>query len=307
MSAPESTRIGYIGLGNMGAPMAKRLLDRPGGLTVFDTRPEAVAPFTDAGASGAASPAELAQTCTLVSVTVLDDAQVEDVVAGPDGLLSTAQPGTVIAIHSTIADTTAVDLAARCAEHGVELVDAPISGGAPGAKNGTLAVMVGATDEAFAKVLEPFGTWAELIVHAGPVGAGTRMKLARNLLHFISFTAATEAQRLAEAAGLDITELGKVVRHTDAITGGAGAIMWRDNTSPLDPDDGWFPVFSHVRALGEKDLTLALDLGERLGVALPLATRALTDLGPGLGVGSGDTARSRSPRSRSPHGQKEHA
>jgi 3-hydroxyisobutyrate dehydrogenase-like beta-hydroxyacid dehydrogenase len=302
VTSAQSIPIGYIGLGNMGAPMAKRLLDWPGGLTVLDTRPEAVTPFTDAGASAAASPAELAATCGLISVTVLDDAQVEAVVAGPDGLLSTAKPGTVIAIHSTIADTTAVDLAGRCAERGVDLVDAPISGGAPGAKNGTLAVMVGATDDAFGKILEPFGRWAELVVHAGPVGAGTRMKLARNLLHFISFTAATEAQRLAEAAGLDITELGKVVRHTDAITGGAGAIMWRDNTSQLEPDDGWFSIFSHVRALGEKDLALALDLGERLDVDLPLATQALTGLGPGLGVGIGDTARTRSPRS-----QKEHA
>lgn len=299
MSGPESTRIGYIGLGNMGAPMAQRLVGWPGGLTVLDTRPEAVTPFVDAGASTAASPAELAASCALISVTVLDDAQVHQVVAGPDGLLSTARPGTVIAVHSTISDTTAVELAAQCAEHGVDLVDAPVSGGAPGARGGTLAVMVGATDEAFSKVAEPFGQFAGLVIHAGPVGAGTRMKLARNLLHFISFTAATEAQRLAEAAGLDITELGKVVRHTDAITGGAGSIMWRDNTSQLEPDDSWFPIFSHVRELGEKDLSLALDLGDRLGIELPLATKALTDLGPGLGVGTGTTAHT--------HSAKEHA
>ncbi|MFD3810265.1 NAD(P)-dependent oxidoreductase [Rhodococcus sp. NPDC058639] len=292
MNTPENIRIGYIGLGNMGAPMAQRLLGRPGGLTVLDTRAEAVAPFVDAGASAAADPAELGASCDLISVTVLDDAQVREVVAGPNGLLSTAQPGTVIAVHSTISDTTATELAAECAERGVDLVDAPVSGGAPGARNGTLAVMVGATDEAFAKVSEPFGHFAEVVIHAGPVGAGTRMKLARNLLHFISFTAATEAARLAEAAGIDITELGKVVRHTDAITGGAGAIMWRDSTSRLDTDDSWYPIFSHVRDLGEKDLSLALELGERLGVELPLATRALTGLGPGLGVGTGSAAHS---------------
>ncbi len=196
-------------------------------------------------------------------MTVLDDAQVRDVVTGPDGLLATARPGTVVAVHSTISDTTAVELAAKCAEKGVDFVDAPVSGGAGGAKNGTLAVMVGATDDGFAKIEEPFGTFASLVVHAGPVGAGTRMKLARNLLHFIAFTAATEAQRLAETAGIDITELGKVVRHTDAITGGAGSIMWRNTTSPLTEDDSWFPIFSRVRALGEKDLALALDLGDR--------------------------------------------
>ncbi|MBM7458115.1 NAD(P)-dependent oxidoreductase [Rhodococcus coprophilus] len=299
MSDPGGLRIGYIGLGNMGAPMAQRLLGRPGGLTVLDTRPEAVAPFVEAGATAATDTAELAAACDLICVTVLDDAQVRDVVAGTGGLLSTARPGTVIAVHSTISDTTATELAAQCAEAGVDLVDAPVSGGAPGARNGTLAVMVGATDEAFAKVAEPFGHFAEIVIHAGPVGSGTRMKLARNLLHFISFTAATEAQRLAEAAGIDITELGKVVRHTDAITGGAGAIMWRDNTSQLGAADSWFPIFSHVRDLGEKDLSLALDLGERLGVELPLATRALAGLGVGLGVGTGSTAQA--------HASEEHA
>lgn len=279
------TRLGYIGLGNMGAPMAKRLLDRPGGLTVLDARPEAVEPFTAAGARAAGDPADLARDCDVVCVTVVDDAQVRTVVAG---LLDTARPGTVIAVHSTIADTTAVELAAECADRGVELVDAPVSGGAPGAEQGRLAVMVGASDAAFDAVREPFSRFADLVVHAGPVGAGTRMKLARNLLHFVSFTAAAEAQRLAEAAGLDITALGKVVRHTDAITGGAGAIMLRDTTAPIPPDDFWFPILDHVRALGEKDLSLALGLGARLGVDLPLATRALTGLGPGLGVGTGD-------------------
>lgn len=286
------TRLGCIGLGNMGAPMAKRLLDRPGGLTVLDTRPEAVAPFTAAGARAADDPADLARECDVVCVTVVDDAQVRTVVAG---LLGGARPGTVIAVHSTVADTTAVELAAACAERGLELVDAPVSGGAPGAEQGRLAVMVGASDAAFDMVREPFSWFSDLVVHAGPVGAGTRMKLARNLLHFVSFTAAAEAQRLAEAAGLDITALGKVVRHTDAISGGAGAIMLRDTTAPIPLDDFWFPILDHVRALGEKDLSLALGLGARLGVDLPLAARALGDLGPGLGVGRGENARQEEP------------
>ncbi|MFC4602978.1 NAD(P)-dependent oxidoreductase [Rhodococcus kronopolitis] len=271
----------------MGAPMAKRLLDWPGGLVVCDARPEATEPFAAAGARVAAAPAAVAAEATVISVTVLDDAQVREVVTGPDGILSTARAGTVIAVHSTISDVTAVELARTCAEAGVHLIDAPVSGGAPGAQQGRLAVMVGGPEEAFAAVREPFGAFAELVVHAGDVGAGTRMKLARNLLHFISFTAATEAQRLAEAAGLDIRTLGKVVRHTDAITGGAGAIMLRETTAPVAESDGWFSILSHVRNLGEKDLALALDLGARLGVDLPLALRALTGLGPGLGVGTG--------------------
>ncbi|MFI7000810.1 NAD(P)-dependent oxidoreductase [Nocardia sp. NPDC050175] len=279
-------RIGFIGLGAMGAPMAKRLLDWPGGLTVCDVRPDASKPYTEEGAEAAPSPAEVAEHATVISVAVVNDAQVRDVITGREGVLRSAAPGTVVAVHSTISDRTAEELAAECTTHGVELVDAPVSGGRPGATKGTLAVMVGGSDAAFERIRAPFGCFADLIVHAGPVGAGTRMKLARNLVHFIAFAATTEAQRLAEAAGLDITLLGKVVRHSDAVTGGPGAIMLRDRTAPIEEGDFWLPILQHVRDLGEKDLNLALDLGTRLDVALPLAELALEHLGPGLGVGA---------------------
>ncbi|MGK8486324.1 NAD(P)-dependent oxidoreductase [Nocardia asiatica] len=288
-----SARLGFLGLGNMGAPMAKRLLDWPGGLAVCDMRPEAVEPFLAAGADAVASAAELARQAAVISITVVNDEQVRAVITGPEGVLRTAAPGTVVAVHSTISDRTAEELGAVCGARGVELVDAPISGGAPGAARGALAVMVGGSEAAFERVREPFGCFADLIVHAGPIGAGTRMKLARNLLHFVSFTAATEAQRLAEAAGLDLTALGKVVRHSDAVTGGPGAIMLRADTAPIEEGDFWLPILRHVRDLGEKDLGLALDLGERLGTALPLAELALDRLGPGLGVGTGTSASER--------------
>lgn len=290
MSDNSQARLGCIGLGSMGAPMARRLSDWPGGLTVCDVRTEATAPFADAGNAVAGTPAEVAENADVISVTVLDDAQVRGVVAGPGGILAGARDGTVIAVHSTISDGTAVELAAECAEAGVELVDAPVSGGGIGAHEGTLAVMVGGSVEAFAAVQAPFARFAGVLVHAGPVGAGTRMKLARNLLHFVSFAAVAEAQRLAEAAGLDISDLGTVVRHSDAITGGPGAIMLRGTTAPVDPDDGMFPILSHVRDLGEKDLALALELGDREQVDLPLADLALARLGEGLGVGRGAQA-----------------
>ncbi|MVU79545.1 NAD-binding protein [Nocardia sp. ET3-3] len=288
MSESPEFSVGFIGLGNMGAPMAQRLVDWPGGLVVCDMRPDAVKPFADAGATTANSPADVAERCAVISVVVLDDDQVREVV---NGLLQTAEPGTVIAVHSTISDTTAIELAAECATRGVEFVDAPISGGAPAAQRGSLAIMVGGTTTAFDTVREPFARFGSLVIHAGDVGAGTRMKLARNLLHFVAFTAAAEAQRLAEAAGLDITKLGKVVRHSDSHTGGPGAIMLRKTTSPVAADDFWFPILGHVRDLGEKDLALALDLAERLNVNLPLAQHALHDLGDGLGVGPGPIAK----------------
>jgi 3-hydroxyisobutyrate dehydrogenase-like beta-hydroxyacid dehydrogenase len=273
-------KLGYIGLGKMGAPMAKKWVDWPGGLIVFDVRPEAMTRLVERGARVADSVADVA-TADVISVTVLDDAQVRDVVGE---LAASAKPGTVIAIHSTISPETAVELAEKLQPQGIHVVDAPVTGGGPAAKKGELAVMVGASDEAFALVQEPFSQWASLIVHAGQPGAGTRMKLARNMLHFISFTAACEASKLAEAAGVNLQDLGNVVRHSDAQTGGAGAIMYRDDLKPLQPDHFLYQPFLHTRGLGEKDLSLALALGQTLGVDLPLAEAALENLAAGLGV-----------------------
>ena len=284
----DQKAVGFIGLGNMGAPMAERLLAWPGGLVVCDTRPEAAEKLVEGGATLAASPAEVAKTAAVIGITVLNDEQVKTVVSGPDGILQTAAPGTVIAIHSTIGPQTAVDLAAVCAKSQVELVDAPVSGGAPGAQQGRLAIMVGGERPAYLQLKESYSLVSDMMVHAGPVGSGTKMKLARNLLHFIAFTATTEAARLAEAAGIDIAKLGKVVRHTDAITGGPGAIMLRDTTAPIDPDDFWYGIFTHVRDLGEKDLALALQLGAELGVDLPLGHISLDRFADGLGVGKAE-------------------
>jgi 3-hydroxyisobutyrate dehydrogenase-like beta-hydroxyacid dehydrogenase len=276
----HDVKLGYIGLGKMGAPMAKKLVDWPGGLVVFDVRTEAMTRLAKRGASLADSVADVA-TADVISVTVLNDEQVREVV---DELAANAKPGTVIAIHSTISPDTAVELADDLQPQGIHLVDAPVTGGGGAAKKGELAVMVGATDEAFALIEAPFSQWASLIVHAGTPGAGTRMKLARNMLHFISFTAACEASRLAEAAGVNLQDLGNVVRHSDARSGGAGAIMFRDDMKPLEPDHFLYQPFLHTRGLGEKDLGLALALAEELDVDLPLAEVALRNLAAGLGV-----------------------
>lgn len=276
----QTVKLGYIGLGNMGAPMAKRLVDWPGGVTVFDVRTEAMTPLAEAGAALADSVADVA-AADIISVTVLDDGQVRDVVGE---LAGKAKPGTIIAIHSTISDATAVELADRLEPQGIHIVDAPVSGGGQAATNGQLATMVGAQREAYERVKPIFKCWASLVIHAGVPGAGTRMKLARNMLTFTSYAAAGEAMALAEAAGLDLQALGRVVRHTDALTGGPGAIMFRDSAKPLEPDSALYQPFSHTRDLGAKDLSLALALGEANGVTLPLAELALRRLAVGLGV-----------------------
>lgn len=252
--------VGFVGLGQIGTPMARRL-DDP---LVYDVNPAATEGF-----SRVASSIDELSSCDVVCVMVRDDEQVRSVVA--------ALAGPVIAVHSTISVETAVSLGDRA-------LDAPVSGGPMGAEEGRLAVMVGGSPEAFAIAEPVLKQLGDLVVHLGPAGAGTKAKLARNLLHFAAFTAAGEAARLAEAAGIDPAVLGEVVRHSDAVTGGPGAIMWRDSAGPLTADDGWRSIFEHVATLGEKDLRYALALGDSLDVDLPLAGLALDRLRKELGL-----------------------
>jgi 3-hydroxyisobutyrate dehydrogenase-like beta-hydroxyacid dehydrogenase len=277
---------GFVGLGQMGQPMAARLTNWPGGLIVYDSRPEAMAPLTEAGATAAASLAEVAAKASIVSVMVRDDEQVREVVQALTAPQASTAAGRrlMIAIHSTIAPLTAIQLSERHGSPGLDILDAPVSGGAMGARDGRLVIMVGGDRAAYEQCREPFGRFADLVLHMGPVGAGTKAKLARNLLHFVAYTAAAEAQRLAEAAGLDLRKLAGAVRHSDAVTGGPGSIMVRPVTAPMAADDPLRPILDNARALGEKDLALALELGEQLGVDLPMARYAIDHLAAGLGL-----------------------
>ncbi|AFC52135.1 MULTISPECIES: NAD(P)-dependent oxidoreductase [Mycobacterium avium complex (MAC)] len=276
----DQLKLGYIGLGNMGAPMATKMTEWPGGVTVFDIRTDAMTPLAEKGARLADSVADVA-AADIIHITVLNDAQVREVVGE---VAAHAEPGTVIAIHSTISDITAVELARDLKERGIHIVDAPVSGGAAAAAKGELATMVGADREVYERIKPAFKHWAAVVIHAGEPGAGTRMKLARNMLTFTSYAAACEAMKLAEAAGLDLQALGRVVRHTDALTGGPGAIMVREDMKDLEPDNFLYQPFLHTRGLGEKDLSLALALGESVSVDLPLAQLAYERLAAGLGV-----------------------
>lgn len=279
-----SEAVGFIGLGNIGAPMARRLLDVPGGLVVHDVSADATAPFASAGAKVASSPAELATDVGVVCVVVQNEQQVRDVLIGDDGLLAGATAGLVVAVHSTISAEGAESLAEEAAQHGVAVVDAPVSGGAMGAADGTLAVMVGGADDAIERCRPVFERFATLVAHMGPAGAGTRTKIARNLITFASYAVAGEAQRLADTAGLDLGLLGEVVRHSDRVTGGPGAVMLRRSSQPMDDHDGLRPIFEHTASLGLKDLQLAAELGHELGVDTPFAGLAATWLRSALGL-----------------------
>lgn len=277
------TRVGFVGLGNIGKPMAKRLLAWDDGLTVFDLAPEPLAELEEQGARVADSVADLAGECGVICVMVNTDDQVREVMGQ---VLGAARPGTVVAVHSTISPDLPPRLEDLAGRHDLLFVDAPVSGGAMGAADGTLALMVGGSAAAYDAVRGPFALLGAEVVHCGPAGNGTAAKLARNLLHFVAFTATGEALRLAEAAGVDLVALGRIVRHTDAITGGPGAIMHRDTTAPLTPEDGWTSIFEHVLALGSKDLAHAIALADRLGVEVPMAQYASENLARALGLGA---------------------
>jgi 2-hydroxy-3-oxopropionate reductase len=270
--------IGFVGLGNIGGAMASRLPHES--LLVHDVREEAAAPFVDRGAR-AGTLKELALECDVVSIVVLTDQQVRDVVGE---LLEHATEGTVVAIHSTIETRTAPELAERARAKGVHVLDAPVSGGAIGATQGRLAVMVGGERSAYETAKPVFQHWAELVLHVGPAGAGTQCKLARNLITYAGFVAAAEAQRLAEAAGIDLRKLAAVVRLSDAVTGGVSSIMVRESSDPLAADDPLRPILEHARDLGEKDLALALAMGQELGVATPVAEHAASTIAQAIGV-----------------------
>lgn len=290
MAGMKPTRTGFIGLGNIGKPMALRLAASESvDLQVFDIDPAPVAELVDAGAAAAESIGALGNWADVICVMVRDDDQVRAVLAEVLADLKTRNDFVPVSfvIHSTVAPSTPAELVNQVmgvCGFAVEIVDAPVSGGPMGAAGGSLAIMVGASDGAFKAVEPVLSVMGSKIVHAGELGSGTQFKLARNLLHFVSFTATAEAARLAEAAGLDLVALGEVVRHTDAITGGPGAIMYRNTTAPVPPGDFWEGIFSHVRALGEKDLGFAIALAEQLDVDVPLSRLSLDRLGPALGL-----------------------
>lgn len=196
MSATSTTTVGFIGVGNIGKPMALRLLEQGFDVRVFDLNEEAVRACVDEGAQAVGSIAEAATDADVVAVAVLDDEQVTEVVTGDDGVLSAAEDGATIVVHSTILPWTAQELAERARERGVRLLDAPVSGGAAAARRGELSVMIGgdADDvERCRPVLEAEGT----PIHLGPSGAGCAGKLANQLMTFCNQLGALEAMKLA--------------------------------------------------------------------------------------------------------------
>ena len=204
--AAGAARIGFIGLGNQGAPIARRMADAGWPLAVWARRPEALAEFSDVPACE--SPEALAERSDILCICVLDDAGVEDVVGR---VLPHLPAGALIAVLSTTHPETCRRLAAAAAARGIALVDAPVSGGAAGAQAGTMAVMMGGTPEDCARLQPLFASFARLVERLGEVGAGQNAKLVNNALMAAILDVTQDARETGAALGLDLAALDKVL------------------------------------------------------------------------------------------------
>ena len=219
-----SARVGFIGLGSQGGPMARRIADAGLPLTLWARRPESLAPFADTAASFAPTPAELGAASDVVGICVVADADVEDVLLRPDGVLAGMAPGGVIAIHSTIHPDTCRRLADRASERNVAVVDAPVSGGAPAAEAGTLLVMAGGDAGDVATCRPVFDTFANPVIHLGPLGSGQMAKLINNFVFTAQIAVALDTYSFAEDVGVDPGALAQVLTHGSGGSRAAGII-----------------------------------------------------------------------------------
>jgi 3-hydroxyisobutyrate dehydrogenase len=224
------------------------------------------------GAIGCASAAALAKICVHIGICVRDDAQVENLLHGDDGIFAHASPGTLIAIHSTVTQANLLLWAEEASNLGLHLIDAPITGGAHRALDGTLCYMVGGSVEQLAQGSPVFQTSAEKIVHAGPVGCGIALKLCNNFIQYTEFVAMVEATRLAEACGLSVEVLrdvglsnGVVNQQMFMFASGRNAVV--KTTSEEDMD----AYFGAMGRLGRKDLECAISTANTKGVVMPTA------------------------------------
>ena len=263
-------RVGFIGLGNIGRPMALRLVQAGLDTVVFDLADAPCRELEAAGARVASSCAEAVREADIIGVCVRDDADVREVTTGPGGVIEAAQPGAIVALHSTILPSTVREVASAAAERGVGVVDAPIAGGAMGAERGTLTYMVGGDAELVERCRPMFEASAAKIVHTGPLGSGATMKLCHSIMTYLGFLAAFEATLLARHAGLSQEALEEVTRSSGMMNDQTLAFvrMRRVAEERLD-DDSLQALLRSITALAEKDLALTLALAREHGVALP--------------------------------------
>lgn len=277
-------RVGFVGLGVMGLPMAGHLLAAGHDVAVWARRPESAAPIVAAGAAACGSPAELAARSEVVISIVTASADVEQLAFGPGGLIEGFAPGSIHVDMSTIAPGTARRLAARYAGHRIAWLDAPVSGGGQGAIDATLALMVGGRADVLERVRPLFACLGKTVVHMGEAGAGQVAKACNQMIMVSVIQAVAEAMRLAGAHGLD---LAKVL---EALQGGSAA------SRVLDVMGGRMARRDFVAGiqarLHHKDFAILMDEARQRGAPLPLAAQTWQQLNALMALGGGrlDTA-----------------
>ena len=272
--------LGFVGLGIMGRPMARNLIKADYSLTVFDVMATSMEEVVTDGAKPASSAREVADKAPVVITMVPDSADSEAAILGPGGVLEGASRGSVVIDMSSIAPASSQKIAAACEDRGVEFLDAPVSGGEPGAIAGTLAIMVGGRKEVFDKQVDLLNIMGGSVVLCGDYGAGNTTKLANQIIVAANIEAVGEALTLATKAGLDPNVV------FEAIKGGLAGSNVLNAKGPMMIAGDFKPGF-RIR-LHQKDLHNAMLTGKELGVPLPVTGLVQQMLGSLMNQGKGD-------------------
>jgi 3-hydroxyisobutyrate dehydrogenase len=261
-------RIGFVGLGTMGVSMASNLLSAGAQLTVWNRNPARAAALAERGAAVAASPAEVAARSDITVICVSDTPDVEAVLFGADGIAEGAASGSLVIDCSTISPEATREFGRRLGEHGVGLVDAPVSGGSEGARLATLTMFVGGSEQDFARARPVLQAMGKTITHLGRLGSGQAAKAVNQVIISGVYLGVAEGIVLGIKAGLDPRQL------VEALSGGAAQSWVLTNRSGRMIDDE-YPLGFKV-ALHRKDLRIALEMAVESGLLLPVAMLAAT-------------------------------
>ncbi len=273
-------RLGFVGLGTMGQFMAANLARAGYPLTVWNRSAERAAPLVELGATHAATPADLARASDVVITCLTDSPQVEQVLFGPDGLAEGFAPGALFVDCSTISPTKSQEFARRLAERGVGSVDAPVTGGSEGAKNATLSILVGASEDDFARAAPILQVMGATVTHLGPVGAGQWAKAINQVILAGVYLGVAEGVTLGLKAGLDVERVLGALRG-----GAAGSWVLENRSSRMIEDD--YPLGFKI-SLHRKDLGIGLELAREVGAVLPVSALAATFEDGVIAEGRGD-------------------
>lgn len=273
-------RIGFIGLGIMGLPMAKNLMQAGYALTVLDINQEAVSELVKAGASSAATPSDAARDCDIVITMLPDSSDVENVVLGDHGIVHGLVADTILIDMSTIAPSTSIKIHEILIKRKIQSLDAPVSGGYMGAEQGTLSIMVGGEKSTFERALPVFKILGKNIVYMGEAGAGQVTKTCNQIIVGVTLQAVSEALSLAKAAGVDLHKVRQ------ALLGGFAQSKVLDHQGERIIENNFEPGFK--LKLHRKDLNISLATGKEVQMPMPCTAVVAELMDAGMAHGFGD-------------------